>query len=145
MKFEQSIAYPLSQSPHGGKHSHLPEFYQEYADELNRMKSIREEELKQRQEEHWERFFRNFAPEEPFGDFGEREMPCSFDEIDSGDEDDYPFSVFDLKRTASQEDMKSAYRKGILDNHPDKTGEDTSDAFRVIQEAYEYYTLHHCE
>ena len=142
MKFEQSIAYPLSQSPHGGKHSHLPEFYQEYADELNRMKSIREEEQKQQQEEHWERFFRNF---DPFGDFGEREMPCSFDEIDSGDEDDYPFSVFDLKRTASQEDMKSAYRKGILDNHPDKTGEDTSDAFRVIQEAYEYYTIHHCE
>ena len=142
MKFTQSIAYPLAQSPHGGKHSHLPEFYQEYADELNRMKSIREEERKQQQEEHWERFFRNF---DPFGDFGEREMPCSFDEIDSGDEDDYPFSVFDLKRTASQEDMKSAYRKGILDNHPDKTGEDTSDAFRVIQEAYEYYTLHHCE
>ena len=142
MKFTQSIAYPLQQSPHGGKHAHLPEFYQEYADELNRMKSIREEEQKQRQEEHWERFFRNF---DPFGDFGERQMPCSFDEIDSEDEEDYPFSVFDLKRTASQEDMKSAYRKGILDNHPDKTGEDTSDAFRVIQEAYEYYTLHHCE
>ena len=142
MKFKQSIAYPLAQSPHGGKHSHLPEFYQEFADELNRMKSIREEELKQQQEEHWERFFRNF---DPFGDFGEREMPCSFEDIDSEDEGDYPFSVFDLKRTASQEDMKSAYRKGILDNHPDKTGEDTSDAFRVIQEAYEYYTIHHCE
>ena len=140
MKFIQSIAYPLSQSPHGGKHSHLPEFYQEFADELKRMKSIREEELKQRQEEHWEKFFRNF---DPFGDFGEREMPCSFDEINSEDEEDYPFSVFNLKRTASEEDMKSAYRKGILDNHPDKTGEDTSDAFRVIQEAYEYYTLNH--
>ena len=142
MKFENSIAYPLSQSPHGGKHSHLPEFYQEFADELNRMKPIREEEQRQQQEAHWEKFFRNF---DPFGNFGEREMPCSFEEIDSEDEEDYPFSVFDLKRTASQEDMKSAYRKGILDNHPDKTGEDTSDAFRVIQEAYEYYTLHHCE
>jgi len=140
MKFHKSIAYPLQQSPHGGKHAHLPEFYQEGIDELNRMKSIREEEQAQRQEEYWERFFRNF---DPFGDFGEREMPCSFEDIDSEDEEDYPFSVFSLKRTASEEDMKNAYRKGILDNHPDKTGEDTSDAFRVIQEAYEYYTLNH--
>jgi len=140
MKFHKSIAYPLQQSPHGGKHVHLPEFYQEGIDELNRMKSIREEEQAQRQEEYWERFFRNF---DPFGDFGEREMPCSFEDIDSEDEEDYPFSVFSLKRTASEEDMKNAYRKGILDNHPDKTGEDTSDAFRVIQEAYEYYTLNH--
>ena len=138
MKFTQSIAYPLSQSPHGGKHAHLPEFYQESIDELNRMKSIRREaqERNQQQEEHWERFFRNFNP---FGDFGEREMPCSFEEIDSEDEEDYPFSVFSLKRTASEEDMKSAYRKGILENHPDRTGEDTSAAFRIIQEAWEHY------
>tara|TARA_R110000824_G_scaffold387731_1_gene583114 strand:- start:173 stop:598 length:426 start_codon:yes stop_codon:yes gene_type:complete len=141
MKFEPSIAYPLHQSPHGGKHAHLPEFYQDGIDELNRMKSIREEQQRHKQEGYWDKFFRNF---DPFGDFGERKMPCSFDDIDSGDEDDYPFSVFDLKRTASQEDMKSAYRKGILEHHPDRTGENTSDAFRIIQESYEYYTLHHC-
>jgi hypothetical protein len=142
--FEPSIAYPLHSSPHGGIHTHLPEFYQEYADELKRMKAQRSKEReaynRQQQEESWDRFFRNF---DPFGNFGERDMPCSFEEIDTEDEEDYPFSVFNLKRTASQEDMRKAYRKGILENHPDRTGEDTSDSFRIIQEAYEYYTLHH--
>jgi DnaJ-domain-containing protein 1 len=138
--FEPSIAYPLHSSPHGGIHTHLPQFYKDFADELKRMESIREEEKRRQQEEKWDRFFRNF---DPFGNFGERQMPCSFEEIDSEDEEDYPFSVFDLKRTASEEDMRKAYRKGILEHHPDRTGEDTSDSFRIIQEAYEHYTKYH--
>ena len=140
MKYYPSLAYQGSQST-AGKFTHLPEFYQEYADELKRMTFIREEEQRQQHEEHWNKFFRNF---DPFGDFGEREMPCSYEEIDPEDEEDYPFSVFSLKKSASEEDMKKAYRKGILENHPDKNDEDTSDAFRVIQEAYEYYTTHFC-
>ena len=142
MIFEPSIAYQGCQST-GGKYTHLPEFYQEFARhaELKRMQFIREEESKRKQQAHWDDFFNRF---DPFGNFGEREMPCSYEDIDPEDEKDYPFSVFSLKRTASQEDMKKAYRKGILEHHPDKNKEDTTEAFRVIQEAYEYYELHLC-
>ena len=35
--------------------------------------------------------------------------------------------------------MKKAYHKAVRETHPDKTGEDTEDEFRQVQEAYEYY------
>ena len=52
---------------------------------------------------------------------------------------DYPFSVFGLKRSASQEDMKREYRRSILSNHPDKNEDGSDDEFIRIQVAYEYY------
>ena len=55
------------------------------------------------------------------------------------DQKDYPFSVFGLKKSSSEEDMKKAYHKAVRETHPDKTGEDTEDEFRQVQEAYEYY------
>jgi len=140
MKYHPSLAYQGCPTT-AGKYTHLPDYYQQFADELNRMKSIREEKRRKDNDERWNNFFNNF---DPFGDFGEREMPCSYEEIDPEDAEDYPFSIFRLKKSASEEDMKKAYRKGILESHPDKNDEDTSDEFRVIQEAYEYYTTHLC-
>tara|TARA_R110000868_G_scaffold74351_1_gene215081 strand:+ start:5 stop:427 length:423 start_codon:yes stop_codon:yes gene_type:complete len=131
----KSIAYPNCQST-GGKYTHLPEFYQEWDIHMKETKRRSEEESRKKQAAQWDKFFENF---DPFGNYGERTMPCSYEEIDSDEEDGYPYSIFSLKRTASQEEMKTAYRKALLENHPDKTHEDTSDAFRIIQEAYEYY------
>ena len=45
--------------------------------------------------------------------------------------------------SASDEDMKKAYHKAVRETHPDKTGCDSEDEFREVQEAYEYYTTLH--
>jgi len=121
----------------GGIYTHLPDYYTEtkcyHEDWWNR----RRENEKRKEEEYTYRSD-NY---DPFSDYGERAMPCSYDEMNPEDEErkDYPFSMFGLKRSASQEDMKTAYRKLILETHPDRTGNDSSFEFRSIQEAYEYY------
>ena len=38
---------------------------------------------------------------------------------------------------ASNDDMKKAYRKSVLKEHPDKGG--TNEGFRKIQEAWDYF------
>ena len=141
MKFYESIAYPLFSCPSGGIHSELPEEYkyenyQKYVDE--RIQRDREK-YEQRSRENFREFFKR---SDPFGNFGERENPLDeeYEEYEEHDED-YPFGVFGLKRSASDEDMKKAYHKAVRDTHPDKTCEDTEDEFRFVQEAYEYYKL----
>jgi len=52
-------------------------------------------------------------------------------------EDDYPQCVFGLKRSSSYEEMKKAYRKAILESHPDKGGD--PEEFRIYRKAWEDY------
>lgn len=134
-----SIAYPLSQSPHGGIHTPLDESYIEYQRLLNeRLEREYQEKLRREQENQqrdFQDFWRRYNPffdESPKFHFQEEEEYEDFDK-------DYPFNVFNLKRSASDEDMKKAYHKAVRETHPDKTGEDSEDEFREVQEAYEYY------
>jgi len=136
-----SIAYPLYQSPHGGVYKPLDESYIEYQRLLDERieKERREFEEKRRKEQARE--FRNFWRR--FDPFFDDRPPPHFEAQDFEYEDvdeDYPFNVFGLKRSASDEDMKKAYHKAVRETHPDKTGEDSEDEFREVQEAYEYYT-----
>lgn len=58
-------------------------------------------------------------------------------EIDSNDEyveDNY--SILGLKRSASQEDIKAAFRTAALASHPDKPG-GSNEAFQKVRDAYE--------
>lgn len=105
------IAYQSCQST-AGRYDHLPDPYQEYS---NTMKGRRAETDQRcsRQDNHKD-------------EQGSRSI-------------DYPFSVFGLKRSASQEDMKREYRRSILSNHPDKNEDGSDDEFIRIQVAYEYY------
>ena len=43
-----------------------------------------------------------------------------------------------LKKSASNEDMKKAYRKEVRKAHPDKGG--SAELFRKIRQAWEYFT-----
>ena len=117
------VSQPLSSSPHGGIFHVLPKFYQDYENEIRKQKEERaRHESKQRDES-----FKNF-----WGFFG-----FDSDDKEEKKEVDYPYSVFGLKRSASEDDMKRAYRKSILKSHPDKGG--SNEAFRKIQEAWEYF------
>tara|TARA_R110000824_G_C15089706_1_gene665215 strand:- start:347 stop:754 length:408 start_codon:yes stop_codon:yes gene_type:complete len=128
-----NFAYPLFSSPSGGIYNKLPEEYQEYQHHVD-------ERIRRDRQKHEEKSRENFAKffKEHFQEEFNEEVDPDLPEADP----EYPYSVFGLKKSSSQEDMKKAYRKGILENHPDKTGEDSDEAFRVIQEAYEYYTCH---
>jgi len=121
-----SIAYPLYQSPHGGIWKQIPKYYQDYDEEIKKQKKYSGQQ-KEKTDKEKENFFKRF-----FGGF------FGFDSEEPEIlEPDYPFNVFGLKKSASNEDMKKAYRKSILKNHPDKGG--SSEAFRRIQEAWEYF------
>ncbi len=52
-------------------------------------------------------------------------------------EDEYPQCVFGLKRSSSYEEMKKAYRKAMLESHPDKGGD--PEEFRIYRQAWEDY------
>lgn len=134
--FESDWVNRIFSSPSGGSYNKLPEFYNEYQEYLDE-RILREKEERERQSQADYDKFKNFFNQN-FDDYGERDHPVDFEfeEHDAG----YPFSVFGLKKSASQEDMKKAYHKAARDTHPDKTGENTEDEFREIQEAYEYYT-----
>ena len=83
-----------------------------------------EEERQRKNKEHTNRFFKSF-----FGwDLPNEEISFS---------EDYPYNVFGLKKSASNEDMKREYRKAVLKAHPDRGG--TNEAFRKIREAWEYF------
>ena len=124
-----SIAYPLSSFPSGGIWKKLPSYYMNYEEEFKKSESKRkrefEEEYNRKSKEKTRNFFRSF-----FGWDIPQEDPISFSE-------DYPYNVFGLKKSASSEDVKKAYRKEILKNHPDKGG--SNEAFRIIREAWEYF------
>ena len=127
-----NLAYPLYSSPHGGKFIKSAKFYHDYEDLLNKRldeeRAKREARNKKFNEERarhfWSRYFQGFygAPQE---------------EPEEQKEVDYPYSVFGLKRSASEEDMKQAYRKSVLKAHPDKGG--SNELFRKVQEAYNYF------
>ena len=51
------------------------------------------------------------------------------------EEEDKHFEILGLKRSASQEDIKDAFRKKALETHPDKGGDE--EQFKVVREAYE--------
>jgi hypothetical protein len=126
----RSIAYPLYQSPHGGIWKQIPNYYKDYENELNerlererRSREARNKEYNEKKaRDFWSRFFGGF--------FG-------FDEEPEILEPDYPYNVFGLKKSASSEDMKKAYRKAVLKAHPDRGG--TNEAFRKVREAWDYF------
>lgn len=135
--FWESIAYPLSQSPHGGMYKPLDESYIEYEKLLSERLENQRREYEEKRRKEQEREFRNFWRRfDPF--FDDRPPPQDFEYEDL--DKDYPYCVFGLKRSASDEDMKKAYHKAVRATHPDKTGYDSEDQFREVQEAYEYYT-----
>ena len=106
----------------------LPESYKEWERNCN---AFREEHRRQR--EHREerqrgrksRWFEDF-----FFDEGPREFPVA------QEEEDDPFKVLGLKRSASDEDIKTKYRELILIHHPDKGGD--HEEFIRIQQAYDF-------
>ena len=51
------------------------------------------------------------------------------------EEENENYSVLGLKKSASQEDIKSAFRGKALETHPDKGGD--PEEFRKVREAYE--------
>ena len=132
----ENIAYPLYQSPHGGINKPLDESYVDYQNLLNERLEKQRREFEEKMRENQEREFRNFWRR--FDPFFDDRPPL---DVDYEYDDDYPFNVFGLKKSASQEDMKKAYRKAVRATHPDKTGEDSEDEFREVQEAYEYYQM----
>lgn len=133
----ENIAYPLASFPSQGKWEQLPESYIDYQKSLDerikKQKREFEEKMRQNQEREFRNFWRRFDPF--FDDRPPLDFDCEYEEYD----DEYPHSVFGLKKSASQEDMKKAYRKAVRETHPDKTGEDSEDEFREVQEAWEYY------
>ena len=125
----KSIAYPLSSFPSGGIWKKLPSYYMNYEEEFKKRESKRkrdyEEEYNRKSKEKAHNFFKSY-----FGWDIPHEDPVSFSE-------DYPYNVFGLKKSASSEDVKKAYRKEILKTHPDKGG--SNEAFGKIREAWEYF------
>lgn len=121
------ISQPLSSSPHGGIFRSRPKYYQDYADEIRKQKERQERYEQEKQDKKANDFFKRF-----FGFFG------GYDEEEKPLAPDYPYSVFGLKRSASDDDMKRAYRKSVLKSHPDKPG-GSNEAFRKIQEAWDYF------
>ena len=51
-------------------------------------------------------------------------------------EENENYSVLGLKRSASDEDIKQAFREKALETHPDKIGGD-GEEFKKVREAYE--------
>ena len=93
-------------------------------------KREREAAEEQERSEQFKNFFRGF--------YG---YDKGFNTDDSNKESldrDYPYNVFGLKRSASDDDMKKAYRKAVLKAHPDKGG--SNELFRKIRQAWEYFT-----
>ncbi len=126
-----NIAYPLSSYPSGGIFIRSAKYYQDYEDALKIRLEREKREREARNQEYNDRKARDFWSRY-FGGF--------FTGVEEEEEQlapDYPFSVFGLKKSASNEDMKREYRKSILKTHPDKGG--NNEAFRRIQQAWEYF------
>ena len=124
-----SLAYPLSSFPSGGVFNKRPDYYHDYENHMRQKRRAREEAEEKERSKRFKNFFEGF--------FG---YDTGFDNDDSNKESldrDYPYNVFGLKRSASDDDMKKAYRKAVLKAHPDRGG--TSEAFRRVREAWEYF------
>ena len=81
-------------------------------------------------EEHWwndSNFFDN-----PFEDDFEKSSSNPFESY----EDEKHYQVLGLKRSASQEDIKEAFRNKARETHPDKIGGD-GEQFKIVRESYE--------
>ena len=132
------ISQPLSCSPHGGIFKVLPKFYQDYEEQIRKKKREKQERENKEKDKRANDFFKRF-----FGPGGYSKGFYGWDSNDSEPKEqqdpNYPFNVFGLKKSASDDDVKKAYRKSILKTHPDKPGGST-EAFRKIQEAWEYFT-----
>lgn len=124
----RSIAYPLSSFPSGGVFNKRPDYYHDYENHMRQKKRVREEQEEQERSERFKNFFEGFYGYDKGFNTEEKE---SLDK-------DYPYNVFGLKRSASDDDMKKAYRKAVLKAHPDKGG--SNELFRKIRQAWEYFT-----
>ena len=120
------IQYPMQSFPSGGIFNKLPSYYQDYERERRKYQEKFKREQEEKQREKFRKFFHGF--------FGFDESP---DEPEKKD-NDYPYSVFGLTKSASDEDVKKAYRKSILKAHPDKGG--TAELFRKVREAWDYFS-----
>jgi len=121
-----SLAYPLSSFPHGGVYNKRPDYYHDYENHMRQKKREQEEKEDQERSERFKNFFQGF--------FGFNQDDSNKESLDK----DYPYNVFGLKRSASDDDMKKAYRKAVLKAHPDKGG--SNELFRKIRQAWEYFT-----
>ena len=126
----RSIAYPLYSSPHGGIWKTLPSFYQDYEKQKQESDEKYRRAKEEKDKERWAEFAKKFA--KGFFGFNDTEKPK--EQL----EPDYPYCVFGLKKSSSDEDMKSAYRKSVLKAHPDRGG--SNELFRKVRGAWEYFT-----
>ena len=131
--YHRWISQPLDSSPHGGIFKVLPKFYQDYEELMRKLKREKEQAEKETRDKRANDFFKRF-----FGGFYGWDSN-DLDEPKEKKDPNYPFNVFGLKRSASDDDVKKAYRKSVLKTHPDKPG-GSNEAFRKIQEAWEYFT-----
>jgi hypothetical protein len=108
----------------------LPEYYQTSQDPSKYINTNRDSGEGWAKEESW-----NFSG---FGFTGFEDTEYDNDMSHPYEcEDDYPQCVFGLKRSSSYEEMKKAYRKAILESHPDKGGD--PEEFRIYRQAWEDY------
>ena len=122
------IAYPFHSFPSGGVFNKLPDYYQDYEEELRKMREKRRQARDKEEQDRWRGKYKRFGQ----GFFGFNE-----EQVERSTDDNYPYSVFGLSRSASDEDMKKAYRKSVLKAHPDRGG--SCAAFRKVREAWEYF------
>ena len=108
------ISQPYHSFPHGGIFKNV-KFYQDY--------------------QHYKKKYYN-EKQKNFNDYFQGFF--GFKDIEKKQDINYPYNVFKLKKSASHDDVKKAYRKSILKAHPDKGG--SAEAFRKIREAWEYFT-----
>jgi len=123
------IAYPYHSFPHGGVFNKLPDFYQDYENELKKARERFRRAREKEEQDRWKEYARRFA----HGFFGWSDT----EEPDKNKDKDYPYSVFGLNRSASDDDVKKAYRQSIMKAHPDKGG--SNELFRKVREAWEYF------
>ena len=111
-----------------GPQDELPEPYKAW------WYAFQKEQEEQEEQERRERRKRNkdFNWFDDFFSEGPREFPVAEEEVSHD-----PFKVLGLKRSASDEDIKTKYRELILIHHPDKSGGD-HDEFIRIQQAYDF-------
>ena len=107
-----------------GPKDELPEPYKAWWYAFQKEQEERERRERRKQNKDFNGF-------EDFFNEGPREFPVCEEELSHD-----PFKVLGLKRSASDEDIKTKYRELILIYHPDKSGGD-HDEFIRIQEAYE--------
>jgi len=122
----RSVAYPFHSFPSGGVYNKRPDYYHDYENHMRQKKREREEHEERERSERFKNFFQGF--------YGYDQNNSNQEPLDR----EYPYSVFGLKRSASDDDMKKAYRKAVLKAHPDRGG--TNELFRKVREAWEYFT-----